>query len=157
MGPSYQEVLRKRQQHVSNKQYLIYKEPVLINEGSMQYLYDHTGKRYLDMMAGFATTSVGHCHPRVSEKMHEKIDRLVHCSTVYLNDEYSLYAEELSERLPKGLDSFFFTSSGSEAANIAQSIARTYTGNYPVVTLQNGFHGGATCQHLTNIGHLNYG
>ena len=87
------------------------------------------------MMAGFATTSIGHCHPRISEKVHEKLDRLVHISTAYINDEYSLYAEELAERLPKGLDCFFFCSSGSEAAIMAQCFARAYTGNYPVVSL----------------------
>ena len=86
-GPSYQEVLRKKQEFISKSQFTFYKDPVLINEGSMQYLYDHTGKRYLDMAAGFATTSIGHCHPRITEKLHEKIDRLVHCSTAYLNDE----------------------------------------------------------------------
>jgi alanine-glyoxylate transaminase/(R)-3-amino-2-methylpropionate-pyruvate transaminase len=85
----------------------------------MQYLYDHNGRRYLDMMAGFATTSVGHCHPRITEKLHEKVDRLVHSSTAYLNDECSAYAEELCERLPKGMDSVFFCSSGSEAAIMA--------------------------------------
>jgi alanine-glyoxylate transaminase/(R)-3-amino-2-methylpropionate-pyruvate transaminase len=40
-----------------------FKEPLLIHDGKMQWLFDHTGRRYLDMFGGIATVSVGHCHP----------------------------------------------------------------------------------------------
>ena len=70
-GPSYQEVQRKREANISQSQFTYYKQPVLMTEGSMQYAYDHTGKRYLDMNAGFATTGVGHCHPRIDAKLTE--------------------------------------------------------------------------------------
>jgi len=43
----------------------------MIVEGRMQYLFDHTGKRYLDMFAGIATSGLGHCHPRINAKLHE--------------------------------------------------------------------------------------
>jgi alanine-glyoxylate transaminase/(R)-3-amino-2-methylpropionate-pyruvate transaminase len=40
-----------------------FKEPLLIHDGKMQWLFDHTGRRYLDMFGGIVTVSVGHCHP----------------------------------------------------------------------------------------------
>jgi len=43
----------------------MYEEPLLLHEGKMQWLFDHKGKRYLDMFGGIATVSVGHCHPSV--------------------------------------------------------------------------------------------
>jgi len=43
----------------------MYEDPLLLHEGKMQWLFDHKGKRYLDMFGGIATVSVGHCHPSV--------------------------------------------------------------------------------------------
>lgn len=40
-----------------------FKEPLLIHDGKMQWVFDHSGRRYLDMFGGIATISVGHCHP----------------------------------------------------------------------------------------------
>lgn len=90
----------------------------------MQYVFDHTGKRYLDMNAGFATTGVGHCHPRINSKIVEQVGKLQHCSTIYLNDEMSLFAYELTQKLPEGMDSVFFACSGSEANVQATHFAR---------------------------------
>lgn len=67
-----------------------------------------------------------------------------------------LLAEELAEKLPDGLDNIFFASSGSEANIMATIFARNYTGNYPIITLQNSYHGASGAQHLTNIGPWNY-
>ena len=50
-----------------------YREPLMVVEGHMQYLWDESGKRYLDGFAGIVTVSVGHCHPKVVEKVREQI------------------------------------------------------------------------------------
>lgn len=155
-GPSYHEVLRMRDDHISAAHFKYYKEPLLINEGRMQYLYDHTGKRYLDLFAGIATTGQGHCHPRITAKIQEQVNKLHHVSTIYLNDEMSLYAKELADKLPEGLDCIFFTSSGSEANAMATQLAREYTGNWPILTLKNAYHGMGGTQHLTNMGPWNH-
>jgi len=60
-----------RKQKISSSTFAFYKQPVMIVEGRMQYLFDHTGKRYLDMFAGIATSGLGHCHPRINAKLHE--------------------------------------------------------------------------------------
>jgi len=62
-GPTIAEVAALRQRYLSPALLTYYKEPLMIVEGSMQYLYDETGRRYLDGIGGIVTVSVGHSHP----------------------------------------------------------------------------------------------
>jgi alanine-glyoxylate transaminase/(R)-3-amino-2-methylpropionate-pyruvate transaminase len=75
-GPSYEDVAKMRKAHVHPASFLLYKNPLMIVNGNMQYLYDHTGRRYLDLFAGVSTSGMGHCHPRITSKMKEQIDKL---------------------------------------------------------------------------------
>jgi alanine-glyoxylate transaminase/(R)-3-amino-2-methylpropionate-pyruvate transaminase len=50
----------------------------------MQWLWDHTGDRYLDMFGGIVTVSVGHCHPKVNEALKQQVDTLWHTTSIYL-------------------------------------------------------------------------
>src|SRR6202044_3454239 len=72
-GPSRDEVLAMRRQYLTPGLITYYREPLLIAEGHMQYVWDETGKQYLDAFAGIVTVSVGHCHPRVVEKVREQV------------------------------------------------------------------------------------
>ncbi len=72
-GPSKAEVLALRQEYLSPGLIWYYKEPLMVVEGSMQYLWDETGKRYLDGFAGIVTVSVGHCHPHVVSAVQKQI------------------------------------------------------------------------------------
>src|SRR5207237_10732318 len=65
-GPSAEQVLALRKQYLNPGLFLYYKKPIMIVEGSMQYVWDDTGKRYLDGLGGIVTISVGHCHPHVT-------------------------------------------------------------------------------------------
>src|SRR4030095_3749663 len=67
VGPSAAEVLAQRKQFLNPAIFLYYKEPLMLVEGKMQYVWDDTGKRYLDGLGGIVTISVGHCHPHVME------------------------------------------------------------------------------------------
>ncbi len=62
-GPSRDEVLALRHQYLSPGIITYYREPLMVVEGHMQYVWDETGRRYLDAFAGIVTISVGHCHP----------------------------------------------------------------------------------------------
>lgn len=64
-GPSAAAVLAQRKQFLNPGLFLYYKQPIMIVEGKMQYVWDDTGKRYLDGLGGIVTVSVGHCHPHV--------------------------------------------------------------------------------------------
>ncbi len=69
-GPSPDEILRLRKQFLNPGIFLYYKKPLMLVEGKMQYVWDETGRRYLDALGGIVTISVGHCHPDVVAAAH---------------------------------------------------------------------------------------
>ena len=154
-GPSKEQVLKTRARHLSPGILTYHKDPVMIVEGRMQYLYDETGRRYLDAFAGIVTVSVGHCHPRVMEAVNTQNNLLQHTTTIYLNPNITAFAEKLASVMPKDSDLSvcYFTNSGSEANDLAIMMARLYTKNYDVIALRNAYHGmspsamGLTAQH----------
>ncbi len=143
-GPTRDEVIALRHQYLSPGILSYYREPLMLVEGHMQYLWDETGRRYLDAFAGIVTVSVGHCHPKVIEKVKEQHGRLQHTTTIYLHPTIVQFAEKLASKMPAGLSRSYFTNSGSEAIEIAILSAREYTGNSDVVALRNGYHGGTS-------------
>lgn len=58
-----QETEKIKSDHIAPAVYNIYKKPVLLHQGHMQWLFDNDGRRYLDLFGGIVTVSVGHCHP----------------------------------------------------------------------------------------------
>jgi alanine-glyoxylate transaminase/(R)-3-amino-2-methylpropionate-pyruvate transaminase len=143
-GPSKEEVIAIRQQYISPGVITYYKEPMMIVEGHMQYVYDEKGTRFLDAFAGIVTVSVGHCHPKVAERVQEQVGKLQHTTTIYLNPNIGEFGKKLAEKMPDGLDKSYFTNSGSEANEVAILSAREHTGNSDVIALRNGYHGGTS-------------
>ncbi len=141
-GPSAAEVLKLRQQYLNPGLVLYYKQPIMIVEGKMQYVWDHTGKRYLDGLGGIVTVSVGHCHPHVVAAANRQNAALQHATTLYLHPNIGQYAEKLAAKLPGDLKVCYFVNSGSEANDLALLMARLYTGNYDLIALRNAYHGG---------------
>ena len=141
-GPSADEVLAQRKQYLNPGLFLYYKKPIMIVEGKMQYLWDDTGKRYLDGLGGIVTVSVGHCHPHVLAAMNAQNALLQHSTTIYLNPNVGAFAEKLASKMPGDLKVCYFVNSGSEANDLALLMARLYTGNYDVIALRNAYHGG---------------
>src|SRR5436190_2634314 len=115
-GPSREEVLALRRQYLMPGLITYYKEPLLLVEGHMQYLWDETGKQYLDGFAGIVTVSVGHCHPHVVERVRAQVGTLQHTTTIYLHPAIGQLAHKLAEHMPEdsGLSVSYFTNSGSE-------------------------------------------
>src|SRR5262249_20116820 len=100
----------------------------------------------LDAFAGIVTVSVGHCHPHVVEKVRAQVGRLQHATTIYLHPAVGLLGKKLAEKMPagSGLSQSYFTSSGSEANEVAVLSAREFTKNAEVIALRNGSHGGTS-------------
>ena len=142
-GPSRDEVLALRRQYLTPGLMTLYREPLLLVEGHMQYLWDETGKRYLDGFAGIVSVSVGHCHPDVVEKVQRQVGTLQHVTTIYLHPTIGLLAQKLAEHFPpeSGLSVSAFTNSGSEANEVAILSAREFTGRNEVIALRNAYHG----------------
>mmetsp|Transcript_8104 Transcript_8104/g.19398 ORF Transcript_8104/g.19398 Transcript_8104/m.19398 type:complete len:388 (+) Transcript_8104:243-1406(+) len=143
-GPSKEEVYKLRQEFLNPAKFLHFKEPVLIVEGKMQYLFDEKGKRYLDAFAGIVTVSVGHCHPKVVQPIVDQLQRVQHTTTIYLNEQIALFGKELADVMPGKLKNVYFVNSGSEANDLAMTMARLYTGNYDILALRNAYHGAST-------------
>jgi alanine-glyoxylate transaminase/(R)-3-amino-2-methylpropionate-pyruvate transaminase len=142
-GPSRAEVLALRQRYAHPSLFTLYREPLMLVEGHMQWLFDETGRRYLDLFAGIATVACGHAHPEVVRRMQEQVATLAHTSTLYLHPNIALFTRELAARLPTGLDVTYLVNSGSEANDLAVTMARLYTGQPDVIALRNGYHGGS--------------
>jgi alanine-glyoxylate transaminase/(R)-3-amino-2-methylpropionate-pyruvate transaminase len=142
-GPSRDEVLRQRQRYVNPTVFTLYREPIMIVEGHMQWLWDEGGRRYLDLFAGIVTVSCGHCHPKVAARVQEQVGTLQHATTIYLHPNMPALAEKLAGKMPPGLEVTYFVNSGSEANDLAIMMARLYTGHHDVIAVRNAYHGGS--------------
>jgi alanine-glyoxylate transaminase/(R)-3-amino-2-methylpropionate-pyruvate transaminase len=140
-GPSRAEVLAMRREYVNPAVFTLYRDPIMIVEGHMQWLFDETGKRYLDMFAGIVTVSCGHCHPKVVGAVKRQTETLQHATTIYLHPHLPQFAKKLASKMPDGLNVTYFVNSGSEANDLAIMMARLYTGNHDVIALRNAYHG----------------
>jgi predicted acetylornithine/succinylornithine family transaminase len=119
--------------------------PVVMERGEGVYLFDSSGNRYLDLMAGLGVNALGHAHPRMVAAMADQAAKLVHLSPQYANR----YPGELGERLcaMSGMKGVFYSTGGSEAVEGALKLARTHARqNYKqpkhgIVALRNSYHG----------------
>ena len=107
--------------------------------GDGAWLTDADGKRYLDLLAGIAVVSLGHCHPAPLAEAHRQLDVLWHTSNLYSTEPMLRLAELLSSRF--GGARAFFCNSGAEAIEAALKWVRKATGKPVVVALEGSFHG----------------
>ncbi|UCD30597.1 MAG: aspartate aminotransferase family protein [Planctomycetota bacterium] len=144
-GPAKREVLAGRQQFLSPALLMYYRQPVMLVEAEMQYVWDETGKRYLDAFAGIASVSVGHCHPHVVDAIREQAEKILHTSCIYLHPKMISFAKKLAGTFPadSDLQVSYFTNSGSESNDLAVLMCRLYTKRFDVIALRNGYHGGS--------------
>ena len=143
------------------KQYLLQnysRLPVVLQRGKGCYVYDTSGKRYLDLIAGIGVNSLGYSHPRLTKVIREQVGRLVHCSNLY----YHEYAGPLAERISRAsqLPRVFFCNSGTEANEAALKMAKAHgrqisPDKFEIVALENSFHG-RTIGALSVTGQENY-
>lgn len=106
------------------------------------YLYDLSGKPYLDLIAGIGVSCLGHRHPKVETAVRDQVGRYWH-TLVY--GEYVLapqveLAALLAGQLP-GLDAVYFVNSGTEATEGAMKLAKRYTGRPDIVACRYAYHG----------------
>ncbi len=118
--------------------------PLLLERGRGCYVYDQSGRRYLDLLTGIGVNALGYAHPRLTMVIREQAGLLLHTSNLY----YNLYQGPLAERLAKasGLARTFFCNSGAESMEGALKMIRAHgrkisPEKYEVVALHNSFHG----------------
>ena len=139
IGP--EAILEKKKKYIMPCLSHFYKEPKQFVRGSMQYLYDTTGKEYLDCFAGISVINCGHCNPEITSKICEQVQSLQHVCNVYLTENFVNLAEQLAEVTPGNLQKSFFCSTGTEANEGAALLASIYTKNSEFIALRNGLHG----------------
>lgn len=139
IGPT--EILRKKRDYLIPCVYHFYGDPPQMVRGELQYLYDHTGKRYLDCFAGVAVVNCGHCHPAIVRAVRDQAATLQHTTTIYLTQPIVDLAERLAAVTPGRLRKSFFCASGSEANEGAALLAALATGRSGFISLRHSLHG----------------
>jgi acetylornithine/N-succinyldiaminopimelate aminotransferase len=126
------------------------RQPVVMTHGRGAYVFDSTGKKYLDFLGGIAVNALGHAHPRVVKVIHREAARAIHLSNLFHNSYQGPLARKLAAW--SGMDRVFFSNSGTEAIDGAMKLARLY-GRKPdeaagttakkhrFLALENSFHG----------------
>jgi acetylornithine aminotransferase/acetylornithine/N-succinyldiaminopimelate aminotransferase len=115
---------------------------IVLSHGSGSYLYDVTGRRYLDFGGGIAVSSLGHAHPAMIEALAEQSRKIIHCSNYYYNEPQGRLAQALVRLIGPG--KCFFCNSGAEANEGLFKLARKFgheEGRFEVLTAVNSFHG----------------
>jgi len=108
--------------------------------GEGAYLFDESGKEYLDFLSGIAVTGFGHRHPHIQQKVAEQIDKLWHVSNLFESQGQEVLAKKLA--LVSGLDRAFFCNSGAEAVEAAIKFARKWGHErYHIIAAEKSFHG----------------
>ena len=137
----YENSLKLRNKYMHSVPSLYYTNPVMHVKGHMQWIWDHQGKKYLDMWGGIVTVGVGHSHPKVNEAVKKQIDKIQHTTLKYLHPLQGEYAEAIVKHMPSDDWVVFFTNSGSESNDLATLIARCHTKSFEYITVRNGYHG----------------
>ncbi|MFA4945482.1 MAG: aspartate aminotransferase family protein [Lentisphaeria bacterium] len=134
----YHEIMADHQQYVLGT----YAPGPLLERGAMSWVWDHTGKRYLDCAAGISVCNLGHCHPRVTEAIQRQAAKLVHVSNLYLNENQPRLAARIAKHSFGGR--VFFCNSGAEANEGMIKFARKWgheQGRHEIVCMAESFHG----------------
>lgn len=107
------------------------------------YLYDKTGRKYLDLISGISVNNTGHCHPAVVEAIRGQAGKYLHTMVYgeHVQEPQTRLAEAISNELPEGLDQVYFTNSGSEAVEGALKLAKRHTRRHEITALRNAYHG----------------
>lgn len=127
-----------RKKHLGRGMSLSYDEPIHIVRGSGAYLFDSTGRKYLDTVNNVA--HVGHEHHKVVRAGQAQMS-VLNTNTRYLHENVAELAKELMRSLPGELSVFHFVNSGSEANELALRMIKTATGQEDVLASEVGYHG----------------
>ncbi|HRG21604.1 MAG TPA: aspartate aminotransferase family protein [Saprospiraceae bacterium] len=114
-----------------------------IERAEGMYLYDTSGKRYLDFDSGFSVSSLGHRHPVVIKALEDQMAKYLH-TTVYgehIQAPQIRFALKLEESLGSNYGTVYYTNSGSEAVEVALKAGRKITGRYRALSCKNAYHG----------------
>lgn len=107
------------------------------------YIWDKSGKRYMDMIAGVAVNNIGHRHPKVVQAIKDQVDQYLHVMVYgeFVQDAQNALAENLTSSLPDTLNSVYLVNSGTEAIEGALKLAKRVTGRHEIISFKGSYHG----------------
>jgi acetylornithine/N-succinyldiaminopimelate aminotransferase len=110
---------------------------------SGMYLYDTTGKKHLDLIAGIGVSNIGHCHPAVVNAVKEQVESYMHIMVYgeFVQSPQVNFAKALADVLPENLNCTYFVNSGTEAVEGAMKLAKRYTGRSEIISCYHSYHG----------------
>ncbi len=121
------------------------------------YLYDVSGKKYLDLVGGISVANTGHRHPKVLEAIKKQMDDYLHIMVYgeFVESPQVQYAQLLAAHLPQNLNTVYFTNSGTEAVEGALKLAKRMNGRRGIAAFKNSYHG-STHGSLSILGDENW-
>ncbi|MHB1191432.1 MAG: aspartate aminotransferase family protein [Longimicrobiales bacterium] len=140
-GMSSAEIVAGQREYLLPSMLHMYSEPLALAEGKGVRVKDADGKEYLDLFSGILTTSIGHGHPRIIERVTEQMSRIGHVSTLYATEVQVEAARRLAAIAPGNLKRTFFSNSGTEAIETALMMACLHTNRSEIIALRVGYHG----------------
>jgi acetylornithine/succinyldiaminopimelate/putrescine aminotransferase len=107
------------------------------------YIYDGSGKKYLDLVSGISVSNVGHRHPAIIGAIEDQLKKYLHLNVYgeFIQSPQVKLAQRLVSVLPDNLDSVYLVNSGSEAIEGAMKLAKRYTGRTEIMAFHNAYHG----------------
>jgi len=107
------------------------------------YIYDKSGKSYMDMIAGVAVNNIGHRHPKVVSSIKRQVDKYLHVMVYgeYIQDEPLNLSKKLVSLLPEKLNCVYPVNSGTEANEAALKLAKRVTGRSELISFRGSYHG----------------
>lgn len=136
-----EEMLAAKKEYLFPCLYHFYKNPPVMVSARDVWLFDHSGKRYLDCYSGVTVVNAGHSHPAITAAIAEQAGRLDHTTTIYLTEPMFRLAKRLADIAPGGLKRSFFCASGGEANETALLLASLATGKHGFISLSGSLHG----------------
>lgn len=117
---------------------------IVLESGEGVYLLDDKGKKYLDFSSGIGACALGYNHAEFNAKIKAQVDKLLHTSNLYYNENIAQAAKHLAKA--SGLERVFFTNSGAESIEGAMKVARKYAFNKGIkggnfIAFKHSFHG----------------
>jgi acetylornithine/N-succinyldiaminopimelate aminotransferase len=127
------------------------RQPILLESGQGVYVWDSTGKKYLDFLSGLGVNALGHNHPAIQKVIRKQAAKLIHTCNIFYHEYQAPLAKRLTEM--SGLDRAFFSNSGTEAWDGALKLARAFAQmehsqtkskgrpKWRILAMDNSFHG----------------
>ena len=115
--------------------------PIHADRGEGVYIYDDTGKKYIDFSSQLMNVNIGHGRKEVTDAVVQQMDKLSYVAPSFSTDVRGELGKKLAELSPKGLTKTFFTLGGAEAIDNAIKLARLFSGRHKIMTQYRAYHG----------------